>query len=87
LIYYFGNKFTFIYLFILFLISLCLAHEELAQLTEAERLALQNSNDFFEFGDDDEGEALEPEPKVRRSKFRHGIDDTKGYLPSWLVRK
>jgi hypothetical protein len=42
----------------------CLAHEELAQLTEAERLALQNSNDFFEFGEDDEGDALEPEPQV-----------------------
>jgi hypothetical protein len=41
------------------------AHEELAQLTEAERHALQNSNDFFEFGSDD-GEALEPEPKVKQ---------------------
>jgi len=41
-----------------------LAHEELAQLTEAERLALQNSNDFFEFGDED-GESLEPEPQVQ----------------------
>jgi hypothetical protein len=39
------------------------AHEELAQLTEAERRAMQNSNDFFEFGSED-GEALEPEPKV-----------------------
>jgi len=37
------------------------AHEELAQLTEEERKALKASNDFFEFGEDDEGECLEPE--------------------------
>jgi len=36
-------------------------HEELAQLTEEERKALKASNDFFEFGEDDEGECLEPE--------------------------
>jgi len=35
------------------------AHEELAQLTEEERNALKASNDFFEFGSDDEGCALE----------------------------
>ena len=50
-----------------------LAHEELAQLTEAERLALQNSNDFFEFGDED-GESLEPEPQVER----RNLIDTRG---------
>lgn len=46
------------------------AHEQLAQLTEAERCALQNSNDFFEFGNDDEGEALEPEPKANGRQDR-----------------
>jgi hypothetical protein len=40
------------------------AHEELAQLTEEERNALKASNDFFEFGSDDEGCALEAEPSL-----------------------
>jgi len=53
------------------------AHEKLAQMTEQERLALKQSNEFFDFGSDGEelgGEledALEPTPKLNGSS--HGM--------------
>jgi len=55
------------------------AHEKLAQMTEQERLALKQSNEFFDFGSDGEelgGEledALEPPPKQNGSS--HGLSD------------
>jgi len=61
------------------------AHQELADLTEQERAALKQSEDFFEFGSDDGGDeiggALEDEP-LENGKEIDSIGNASGSLQS-----